>query len=348
MQKTLARYRAALCALALGAGGAAAGIPPAAAAESAVVFMYHRFGESAYPATNTTIEQLEEHIAELTSGRYALRPLPEIVAALRKGEPLPENTVGISVDDAYASLYAEGWPRLRAAGIPFTLFVATDEIDRNAPGFMSWDQIRELAQAGVTIGSQTASHPHMAAESRERNAAELAKSNARFVAELGAAPTLIAYPYGEYSLEVGEVAREAGFEAGFGQHSGVLHPGEDFFFLPRFALNEVYGDLKRIRLAARALPLPVTDITPPDPKLSPETNPPPFGFTVTGEAVKGIPQLACYYSAEGKLHVERLGETRVEVRTENAFPAGRSRINCTMPAHDGRWRWFGRQFYVTP
>jgi peptidoglycan/xylan/chitin deacetylase (PgdA/CDA1 family) len=343
----MARGAALACALAAG------GLPGAAmAAESAVVFMYHRFGEGNYPATNIRIEQFEAHIQELKSGAYNVRPLAEIVAALRKGETLPDNTVAVSIDDAFASVYREAWPRLRDAGIPFTLFVATGAVDRATPDYMTWDQIRELAKGGVTIGSQTATHLHMARASRERNLSDLANSNVRFVKELGAAPKMIAYPYGEYSLAVGAASREAGFEVGFGQHSGVVHKGEDFFFLPRFAFNESYGDVGRFRLAARALPLPVSDVTPRDPLLKAETNPPPFGFTVTGEAVKGLSRLACYYSAEGKLRVERLGEARIEVRievrTENAFPQGRSRINCTMPARDGRWRWYGRQFYVAP
>jgi peptidoglycan/xylan/chitin deacetylase (PgdA/CDA1 family) len=334
-----------LCASILATAGAAG---QAMAADSAVVFMYHRFGDARYPATNVRIDQFEAHIQELKSGTYNVRPLWDVVAAVRKGETLPDNTVALTIDDAFTSVYREAWPRLRDAGIPFTLFVATKSIDRGLADYMTWDQLRELAKAGVTIGSQTANHPHMARLSRERNAAELAESNARFEKELGIKPKMIAYPYGEYSLAVGEVSREAGFEVGFGQHSGVLHKGEDFFLLPRFAFNESYGDLSRFRLAGRALPLTVTDVTPRDPKLTADNNPPPFGFTVTGASLKGLAGLACYYSAEGKLMVERLGESRIEVRTESAFPSGRSRINCTMPAGSGRWRWYGRQFYVAP
>jgi len=345
-RKAPRRHRGRLRALLLGALAAGAVAPPAWSADAAVVFMYHRFGESAYPSTNIRLEQFEEHIKELTSGGYAVRPLPDILAALRKGEPLPENTVGISIDDAFASVYTEAWPRLRAANIPFTLFLATDHVDKGEPDYMSWEKVRELVRAGVTIGGHSASHLHMARASRERNAAELAKANERFVKELGAAPKIFAYPYGEYGLAVGEIVRKAGFEVAFGQHSGVLHSGADFFYLPRFALNEAYGALDRFRLAGRALPLPVKDVTPRDTTLGAETNPPPFGFTVTGEAVKGLSRLACYYSGEGRLRIERLGEARIEVRTDAAFPPGRSRINCTMPDRSGRWRWYGLQFYV--
>lgn len=318
---------------------------PAAAADSAVVVMYHRFGDGRYPSTNIRLEQFEAHLAEIADGPYTVLPLPEIVSALRSGRPLPDRTIGLSIDDAYLSVYTEAWPRLREAGLPFTLFVATDPIDRGFADHMSWDQLRELAAAGVTIGSQTASHLHMAASGEAANRRDVETSNRRFEAELGRRPDIIAYPYGEASLAVEALARETGFVAGFGQHSGVIHAGGNLYYMPRFAMNEAFGDIKRFRLAANALPIPVTDVTPAD-HLVATNNPPAMGFTVVGD-VPGLGRLSCYAShVDGALSVERLGESRIEVRMAEPFPKGRGRVNCTLPAGDGRWRWLGRQFYV--
>ena len=97
----------------------------------------------------------------------------------------------------------------------------TDPVDQGIQGYMSWAQIRELSQNGVTIGSQTASHLHMAAADYLTNQRELEKSNARFKKKLGTRPNLIAYPYGETSQSVKKLAQASGFVAGFGQHSGV-------------------------------------------------------------------------------------------------------------------------------
>lgn len=328
------------------AAAALGGTPPALAGESAVVFMYHRFGETNFTSTNIRIEQFEAHIKELVSRRFNVIGLPEIVAAVRAGRTLPDRTVGISIDDAFLSVYAEAWPRLKAAGLPFTLFVATDAIDRKSRSYMTWDQIRELELGGVTIGSQTGSHLHMPLASNQRNADELKRSNARFMAELGELPKLFAYPYGEYTLAARKHVEKAGFIAAFGQHSGVLHPRSNPMFLPRFAMNEAYGDVGRFRLAANALPLAVAEITPVDPLLSRGNNPPSFGFTVSDRSITSLASLSCYASGQGKARIERLGKRRIEVRMERAFPAGRARINCTMPAAGGRWRWFGFQFYV--
>lgn len=331
--------------LLLGAAGAA--LPAvASAADSAVVLMYHRFGESKYPSTNITVEQFEAHLAELKAGPYSVLPVPEILAAMREGRALPERTIGITIDDAYLSVFTEAWPRFREAGFPFTLFVATDPVDRasngRTAGYMNWDQLRELKAAGVTIGSQTASHLHMASANAAKNRADLERSNARFVLELGEKPTLFAYPYGEASLEAARLLGEIGFTAAFGQHSGAMEMNEDFFFLPRFALNENYGSAKRFRLVANTLPLPVADVTPDDPLIG-KNNPPAIGFTVA-PGIKRLEQMSCFLSPE-EVRIERLGDRRFEIRIDNPLPKGRTRLNCTLPAGEGRWRWYGRQFF---
>jgi len=328
--------------LALASLGAAG---PATAQEipSAAIVMYHQFGEPERPSTNILIEQFEAQIEELTAGGYTVLPLPEIVGAFRAGTPLPERTVGITIDDAYLSVYLEAWPRLRAADLPFTLFVATGPVDEGYADFMSWDQIRELAAAGVTIGHHTVSHRHMAGADLALARREIAAANERFEAELGFRPTLFAYPYGEYGLALRDLVAESGYQAAFGQQSGAAHAGGDIFALPRFPLNERFGDMERFRLIVNVLALPADSITPRDPLL--HENPPAFGFTVDPE-VGGLDALACYESTGTRPSVERLGESRFEVRFAGPFPRGRGRVNCTAPGPDGRWRWFGMQFYV--
>jgi len=320
-----------------------------ASEDGASVIMYHRFGESDYPATNTNLEQLDAHIAELKNGDYTVLALGEIVSRLKSGKAFPYKSVGVSIDDAYRSVYTEGWPRFKKAGIPFTLFVATDPVDRGLSRYMTWAQIREMAADPlVTIGSQTATHLHMNDNSMERNAADLEKSNARFEENLGYVPELIAYPYGEFSNTTIDAVKQAGFVAGFGQHSGAFGSDDDLYRLPRFAMNENYGDLGRLRTAASALPIPVKDVIPQDTLVDPNGNPPYIGFTIP-DGFPRTDQLACFSNHEGKLKTERLGP-RIEVRMTQKLPQGRTRLNCTLPVsgpgNQGRWRWFGLLLYV--
>lgn len=319
---------------------------PLAAAESAVTFLYQRFGDPRFPDASIEVAQFEAHLGAIARGDFNVAPLDAVVAAFRRRDTLPERTIALTIDDADASVYSVAWPRLRKAGIPFTLFVSTDAVDAARPGYLTWDQIRELAASGVTIGNQTASLAHLPALDLEAKGREIARANQRFNEELGFVPRLFAYPFGAYGQADKRVVKELGFEAAFGQHSGVGHPDADLYGLPRFVMTAEYGSLERFRLAANALPLYVDDLTPTETVLRPADNPPSFGFTLA-EDQGAAKDLACYASNRTEpLRLERLGERRVEARLAVPFAPGRARINCTLPARDGRWRWLGLQFYI--
>ena len=321
---------------------------PAVAAEQAappraVVFAYDRFGEDQTPSISIRLDQFEAHIEELTDGDYQVLPLPRILEALRTGKPLPDRTVALTIDEASRSAFREAWPRLKAANLPFTLFVATDAVDRGSPAHMTWAEIRQLAAAGVTIGGLSASTQSLVSRPAADIVAELRRMSDRLQAELGQRPTLFAYPQGEVSAAARAYVIDHGLDAAFGQQSGVLHPQADRWNLPRFFMNEAFGSVDRFQLAANALPLPVTDLTPDDPLLT--VNPPSLGFTAADE-VGDLSRLACFAAGQGRTAIEHVSDDRVEVRIKDPFPPGRSRVNCTLPAPDGRWRWLGLQFVV--
>ena len=313
------------------------------ARSNVVVFAYHRFGENSYPSTNVSIKQFEAHLEELKIGGYTVLPLPQIIQNLKAGKHLPDKTVGISIDDAYLSVYTHAWPRLKAAGFPFTIFIATDPVDRKLNNFMTWVQIQEMAEAGVTLGSHTGSHLHMPMGSQQKNLEELNRSQKRFSEIFGRTPDIFAYPYGETSQKIQTMVKKIGFLAAFGQHSGAFDQTSEMFNLPRFSMNENYAGIKRFRLAANSLALPVTDITPANPFFTVD-KPPAIGFSFISE-IKGLQQLSCFTSHAGRAKIERLGKLRIEIRFKKPLPKGRTRLNCTLPGVNGRWHWFGRQFY---
>ena len=313
--------------------------------DSAVVIMYHRFGEDKYPSTNISLEQFRSHIEELKQEKYHVVPLSEVVEAFRNKTPLPTRTVAITIDDAYLSIYEKAWPILREAGFPFTLFASSEPVDLKVEGYMTWDQIREMDKDPlVSIGHHGHSHNHLLRMAKEQVKQDLEAASARYQAELGYIPDILAYPFGEYSAEIGELARSLGLKAGFGQHSGTASSRLDLYALPRFAFNEKYAALSRFQLISNSRALPVRDILPTDPTIG--KNPPLIGFTID-HSVRGLSAMSCFPShlneaAELKL----VGGNRMEIRFDKPFPKGRSRVNCTMPGPGGRWYWFGLPFFV--
>jgi peptidoglycan/xylan/chitin deacetylase (PgdA/CDA1 family) len=267
--------------------------------------------------------------------------LPQAVDLLRRGSPLPSRAVAITFDGGLRSAYDKAIPRLRAAKFPFTIFIAPSMV--GTPGRITWGDLRDASKGGVSVGVQAASYYHMPLARPGKNAEELDRALAQFRDEMGAAPSLFAYPYGSNDKAVRALIAERGFAAAFGQQGGAAHRGSDLLDLPRFMISEELGNLDRFRLAANALPLPITDLLPADTVLA--ANPPNIGFTVIGAAA-GLGRLSCSGTGQGRLTVQQLGSSRVEVRVAEPFDPGRARINCTLPTPDNRYRWLGLQFLV--
>lgn len=310
---------------------------------SAVVLLYHRFGDQSVPSGNIQIEQFEAHLAEIQAGGYTVLPLADIVSSLKSDTKLPDRSLAITIDTTHVSVFDEAWPRLRALGYPFTVFVASDLVDTNRRDVMSWDQIRTLHKDGATIAALGASYTNLVDRPPEKVAADILRARRRIADEITATPKFFAYPFGVYGQDVKSLVRDAGFDAAFGQHSGAANALDDIFALPRFSMTEAYGSLERFRLVADTLPLPTVDFTPDTPVLT-KRNPPNIGFTVS-DRITMPKNITCFASRQGKVSVEVLPAGRVEVRLPGPFAEGRARLNCTA-IESGRWRWFGRQFYV--
>ncbi len=310
---------------------------------SATVFMYHKFGVSKYPSTSVTIEQFESHLEEFIREKYNILDLEYIVDTIINDGDLPKNTIGISIDDADKSFIETGWPLFKKYSIPVTLFVTTGTIANNNKSYLNWDQIRKLKSEGVTIGAHSHTHAHMPDLKIDDLRKEIELSNKIFLRELGEIPTLFAYPYGETSTEIISLIKEYKFKVAFGQHSGVINETSNMYYLPRFSLNEKYGELDRVKFAASSKGLGVYDFIPVNQTIS--ENPPFIGFSLLDEKLTN--SLNCFiFDMKGQVDKEMFKfNERIEIRLSRELSKGRSRINCTAKDLDGMWRWFGHQFY---
>lgn len=311
--------------------------------QHAVIIMYHRFGESNYPSTNVSLKQFKQQVQLLKTGGYHVMPVPKIINALQHHQLLPDKTVGITIDDAYESTYTKAWPILHAAHLPFTLFVATYPIDHHYKNMMTWQQIKTLAKHKVTIGLHTASHLHMTDSTRHKIIADITFAQARLKYELGHKATLFAYPYGEYRSWQQKLLKHLGIAAAFKQTSGVVSRKTDFYAVPRFPINENYGDIERFKLITSALPLEISQLNPADPVLL--ANPPIISFSVTSH-IANIQAINCYQTGlSDKLPIVIKRQT-ISILPKAPFEQRRTHINCTITDGTGRWHWLGLMYIV--
>ena len=306
--------------------------------------MYHKFGINQHPSTNITIEQFESHLLEFSQSKYNIKSLDYIVDTIINDGKLPENTIGISVDDADKSFFTEAWPRLKELGFPVTLFVNTSTIKTGNKTYLNWDQIRQLKDEGVTIGAHSHTHSHMPNITLEEIIKEIEISNKIFLKEIKQIPSIFAYPYGETNEGIMKILKNYKYKVAFGQHSGVINETSNLYYLPRFSLNERYGNIERIQFTAQAKGLGVYDFIPTNPVII--ENPPFIGFSLLDSTLSS--KIDCFiFDSKGQVESEifRFNE-RVEIRLKRALQKGRSRLNCTAKDSKQNWRWFGHQFYL--
>lgn len=194
-----------LCLLLLSAWGMSrvlAGKPD----KSLYILMYHDFVEGdGADCTNWTlpISRFREDLQWLSDHGYTA-VLPSQLAA---GEPLPERAVMITFDDGYESNYRLALPVLREFNMGAVISLIVNHMDRQDPGWLTWEMCREMSQTGlVEFGSHTyESHAgegivRKGGESREAYEArifpDIEKSISMIRSEVGNEVIFFAYPHG--------------------------------------------------------------------------------------------------------------------------------------------------------
>jgi peptidoglycan/xylan/chitin deacetylase (PgdA/CDA1 family) len=172
----------------------------------------------------------------------------------------------VTFDDAYASVLA-AVPVLEQRRIHATVFACAaygDGRPLEVPELsgtrfselglrtLSWEQLRELADRGIEIGSHAKTHPHLTRLGDHELRTELVDAKREIEDQIGRACRVLAYPFGETDDRVRAAARQAGYLAAFGSPGT---PGDPFDF-PRLGVYRrdtlVRTYLKSTRLAPMA------------------------------------------------------------------------------------------------
>jgi peptidoglycan/xylan/chitin deacetylase (PgdA/CDA1 family) len=192
------------------------------------VLTYHHFSEQ---CTNTLCmpgDEFARQMAFLKKEGYRAISMKELLQFIDYQEPLPRKAVAITIDDGYRSVYDLAYPILKKHDFTATLFIYTDFID-NSPNAMTWEQLRELAQAGFEVEAHTITHADLTlrrkgesqAKYLQRIERELQVPRELIRKKLGQNPVWLAYPYGRWNNLVVSMAMEAGYRGGVTVTRGV-------------------------------------------------------------------------------------------------------------------------------
>ena len=254
----------------------------------------------------------------------------------------------LTIDDGFLSFYENAWPILKKKEIPFILFVSTREV--GSYNYMSWSQIKEISKENfVEIGNHSHTHEYLIDESNEIIKSDIQNSINIFEEKLGKNSNFFSYPFGEYSINFKNIIKSLGFKYAFGQHSGVIDETKDLLELPRFPINEKYGELKRFTSLTKTLPFKFKEIIPEEKYLLKSKNPPKVKIEFY-ENIKNLNLINCYSNEGNKWRQSKINfisKNILQVSINEKFIGERGRINCSLRDPSGFWRWLGIQFVIS-
>ena len=308
--------------------------------------MYHRFEENKYPSTNIRIDDFKKHISIIENNNIKFINPNNFEEELKNNKL--QRKILLTIDDGFLSFYENAWPILKKKKIPFILFVSTREVGAN--NYMTWEQIKELSKENfVEIGNHSHTHEYLVDESKELIVEDIKKSISIFKEKLGKNSEFFSYPFGEYSLEFKDIIESFGFKYAFGQHSGVMDETKDFYELPRYPINEKYGELKRFTSLTKTLPFKFKKVLPEERYLLLSKNPPRVKVEFY-ENIENLKSVNCYSNEGNRWRQSNIvfeDAITLNINIDEKFIGERGRINCSLRDPSGYWRWLGIQFVIS-
>lgn len=165
----------------------------------------------------------------LADSGYHVVPFAALVDALEGHGTLPRRAVVLTFDDGWKNRYRHALPILERFGYTATFFVFTTPIGTDDK-VMTWDELRALQAAGMTIGSHTRTHPSLPRYHAALHN-EVAMSREDIAQHLGKAPDFFAYPFGDWDAASEAWARKAGYRAARAYRGGAWNAPSDLYHL---------------------------------------------------------------------------------------------------------------------
>jgi peptidoglycan/xylan/chitin deacetylase (PgdA/CDA1 family) len=186
---------------------------------------------------SVTPAQFEAQLAYLRDAGYQSISLDDLALHLSQGDPLPPRPIILTFDDGYRDALTTAFPLLRTYGFRGTFFLFTKPIDEGNPDYLSWADVRTMAQYGMEFHAHSYDHSDL----RYRDYAFLVfqiLAPQQAIQERTDRPVRwFCYPSGRYDDYVIEVLRSAGFWGAVVTEQGATHTPDDLFTLRRIRVR---------------------------------------------------------------------------------------------------------------
>ncbi|MDX9829088.1 MAG: polysaccharide deacetylase family protein [Anaerolineae bacterium] len=214
------------------------------------ILMYHHI-QDAPPGSNALRRDLsvspqnfEAQLRYLQQEGYQTVSLYDLVLHLTVGEPLPERPIILTFDDGYADAYTQAFPLLQHYGFTGTFFLTSAPIDANNPAFLSWDNVREMHEAGMAMEVHSYDHSDLRSRGYQFLVYQTLGPKEAIEERTGARCRFFAYPSGRYDDHVIDVLRSAHYWGAVAIEQGATHSSDGLFHLRRVRIqgNDALSD----------------------------------------------------------------------------------------------------------
>jgi peptidoglycan/xylan/chitin deacetylase (PgdA/CDA1 family) len=207
------------------------------------ILMYHYVSELPADAdeirTNLTLSPFlfQQHVNYLKDNGYQTISLYEAYNALMYGTPLPSKPIILTFDDGYIDHYTQVFPVLKEAGYVGTFFIITNFADENRYGYLTWSQINEMAQNGMSMESHTKTHSDLRQRSYDFLVYEFLGSIESLQNHLNMPADMFAYPVGRYDDNTLAVIATTPLKLAVTTQMGAYLTSDNRYELPRLRVT---------------------------------------------------------------------------------------------------------------
>ncbi len=324
-------------------------------ASALVVLQYHHVDEGTPASTSISPELFRQHMALIEELGLEVVDLERATRDLLNSKTQRDDSskqVAISFDDAYYSIMANAYPELKRRNWPFTIFVNTQAVNEKNRGIMSWQQLKQLSDDGVTIANHSISHAHLPSIPEGLNLQEwleqeVFQAQKELQQKLGKVANMFAYPYGEFTLAMLPHLAQHNMLA-FGQQSGPIGIHSHPQALSRFPASGIYANPKTLTTKLLSLAMPVSASQLKEPLIHSD-NPPKLSIELLAGDYKAT-RIQCFASQQGAIEKEikqQQGKTVLITQAQNKLSGKRARYNCTAPSqYKGRYYWYSQPWQM--
>ena len=159
------------------------------------------------------VNNFREQIKLLADNGYHTISPDQLYNYLLKGAALPSKPIMISFDDTREEQYSIANQELKKFGFKGVYFIMT--VSLNRPGYMTKEEVKQLADEGNTIGSHTWNHSNVKNYVGGDWVKQIDKPSQELEQITGKPVNYFAYPFGLWNKQAVEQIKQRGFKAAF-------------------------------------------------------------------------------------------------------------------------------------